>query len=245
MSAQDHDQSADRKIARVSVVEDDPVVREQLVHQLNRAHGFSCVSSHRSDEAALEEISRHRPDVVLMDINLPRMNGIDCVRQLKTQFPATQFVLLTVYEDADLIFKSLLAGAVGYLLKGRGGSAAQVLEAVRDAIRGGSPLNSLIARKIVQYFHHQPTRSDEEQNLSTREREVLELLSKGLPYKGMADVLGVDTDLRYSPTGGDSPALQDHQPGLMHRTKTNRLYVGVDDESHCVQFGTKSPKILE
>ena len=179
---------------RVCVVEDDPVVREQLVHQLNRAHGFTCVSNHRSAEAALEEIPRHHPDVVLMDINLPRMSGIDCVRQLKSQLPTTQYVMLTVYEDADVIFKSLLAGAVGYLLKGRTGSGAQVLEAVRDAARGGSPLNSLIARKIVQYFHHQPSRAGTEQPLSTREREVLELLSKGLPYKEIADLLGVNIE---------------------------------------------------
>jgi len=179
---------------RVSVVEDDAVVREQLVHQLNRAHGFSCVSSHRSAEVALEEIPKHQPDVVLMDINLPKMSGIDCVRQLKGRLPRTQFVMLTVYEDADVIFKSLLAGAVGYLLKGRTGSTAQVLEAVRDAARGGSPLNSLIARKIVQYFHHQPARSGAEQPLTTREREVLELLSKGLPYKEIADLLGVNIE---------------------------------------------------
>jgi DNA-binding NarL/FixJ family response regulator len=129
-----------------------------------------------------------------MDINLPRMSGIDCVRVLKGQLPNTQYVMLTVYEDADVIFKSLLAGAVGYLLKGRTGSGAQVLEAVRDAARGGSPLNSLIARKIVQYFHHQPSRVGTEQPLSTREREVLELLSKGLPYKEIADLLGVNIE---------------------------------------------------
>jgi len=183
--------SAPRAI-RVCVVEDDNVIREQLVHQLSRAQGFTCVSSHRSAEAALEEIPRHRPDVVLMDINLPKMNGIDCVRQLKGQLPGTQYVMLTVYEDADLIFKSLLAGAVGYLLKGRtAGSGTQVLEAVRDAANGGSPLNSLIARKIVQHFHHQPSHAGAEQPLSAREREVLELLSKGLPYKEIADMLGV------------------------------------------------------
>jgi DNA-binding NarL/FixJ family response regulator len=187
-------ESGDVPPARVSVVEDDPVVREQLVHQLNRAHGFSCVSSHRSAEAALEEIPKLQPDVVLMDINLPKMSGIDCVRQLKGQLPRTQFVMLTVYEEADVIFKSVLAGAVGYLLKGRSGSGAQVLEAVRDAARGGSPLNSLIARKIVQYFHHQPSHSGAEQPLSTREREVLELLSKGLPYKEIADLLGVNIE---------------------------------------------------
>jgi DNA-binding NarL/FixJ family response regulator len=185
---------APARAVRVCVVEDDNVVREQLVHQLTRAHGFTCVSSHRSAEAALEEIPRHKPDVVLMDINLPRMSGIDCVRQLKGQLPSTQYVMLTVYEDADVIFKSLLAGAVGYLLKGRMGSGAQVLDAVRDAAKGGSPLNSLIARKIVQYFHHQPAKPGSEQPISPREREVLELLSKGLPYKEIADMLGVNIE---------------------------------------------------
>ncbi len=182
------------RILRVSVVEDDPVVREQLVHQLEQAAGFACVSSHRTAEEALAEIPRHRPDVVLMDINLPRMSGIDCVRQLKGRLLATQFVMLTVYEDADVIFKSLLAGAVGYQLKGRTGSGSPVLEAVRDAANGGSPLNSLIARKIVQHFHHQPARPGVEQPLSVREREVLELLSKGLPYKEIADMLGVNIE---------------------------------------------------
>lgn len=193
MSAKLDTQPAARAI-RVCVVEDDNVVREQLVHQLERAHGFTCVSSHRSAEAAIEEIPRHQPDVVLMDINLPRMSGIDCVRHLKGLLPSTQYIMLTVYEDADVIFKSLLAGAVGYLLKGRTGSSAQVLEAVRDASRGGSPLNSLIARKIVQHFHYQPVRPGSDHPISLREREVLELLSKGLPYKEIADMLGINIE---------------------------------------------------
>lgn len=179
---------------RVSVVEDDSVVRDQLVYQLNRAHGFTCVSSHRSAETALTDIPLLKPDVVLMDINLPKMNGVDCVRELKRQSPQTQFVMVTVYEDADVIFRSLLAGAVGYLLKGRSGSAAQVLEAVRDAANGGSPLNSLIARKIVQYFHRQPSRAGQDGNLSPREREVLEFLAKGHPYKEIASLLGVSIE---------------------------------------------------
>jgi DNA-binding NarL/FixJ family response regulator len=178
---------------RVSVVEDDGVVRDQLVHQLNRAQDFSCVSQHASAEAALEEIPKQRPDIVLMDINLPKMSGIECVSRLKPQLPETQFIMLTVYEDADAIFKSLLAGAVGYLLKGRTATGADVIEAVRDASRGGSPLNSLIARKIVQHFHRQLPPSGERQ-LSAREHEVLELLSRGLYYKEIADQLGVNIE---------------------------------------------------
>ena len=179
---------------RVSIVEDDDMVREHLAQQIDHAPGFACVSRHPSAESALEDIPRHRPAVVLMDINLPRMSGIECVRRLKALVPATQFIMITVYEDADVIFKSLLAGAVGYLLKGRAGSTTQIIEAVRDAAAGGSPLNSLIARKIVQYFHHQPCPSGAEQPLSIREQEVLELLSKGLPYKDIADVLKVSIE---------------------------------------------------
>ena len=185
---------ANTRTVRVSVVEDDTLVREQLIHQLNRAAGFNIISSHSSAENALEEIPRARPDVVLMDINLPKMSGIDCVRHLKEQLPETHFIMLTVYEDADVIFKSLLAGAVGYLLKGRSASSAQVIDAVRDATRGGSPLNSLIARKIVQHFHHQRSSAETEHPLSAREREVLELLSKGLLYKEIADVLQVNIE---------------------------------------------------
>ena len=190
----DNPDKASSRLVRVSVVEDDNLVREQLVYQLNRAQGLTCVSSHRSAEASLEEIPRHNPDVVLMDINLPKMSGIDCVRQLKGRMPKTQFIMLTAYEDMDLIFKSLLAGAVGYLLKGRSGSSSQIHQAVRDATHGGSPLNTLIARKIVQYFHHQSAPPGAEQPLSNRELEVLELLAKGIPYKQIADLLAINIE---------------------------------------------------
>ncbi len=186
--------SATTRPVRVSVVEDDGVVREQITHQIGSVAGFICVSSHRSGEEAIESLPAYEPDVVLMDINLPRMNGIECVRNLKGILPRTQFIMLTVYEDANVIFKSLLAGAVGYLLKERLGAGTQVQDAVRDAMRGGSPLNSLIARKIVQHFHHQPVHVGQSQPLTNREREVLELLSKGLPYKEIADMLGVNIE---------------------------------------------------
>ncbi len=189
-----HPETVAASTLRVSIVEDDALVREHLVRQLTGAPGFACASSHHSAEAALEEIPRHKPDVVLMDINLPEMSGIECVRRLKARMPATQFVMLTVYEDADSIFNSLLAGAVGYLLKGRSGSGNQVLEAVRDAVQGGAPLNSLIARKIVQHFHRQPGATEGVGPLSGREQEVLELLSRGLLYKQIAERLNLSVE---------------------------------------------------
>ena len=177
---------------RVCVVEDDPVVREQLVHQLNRAHGFTCVSSHRTAEAALEEIPKHHPDVVLMDINLPRMDGIDCVRQLKAAHPRLQFLMLTVYDDSERIFQSLTAGASGYLLKRT--SSRQLLEAVRDVHQGGSPMTSHIARKVVQFFNQQARLAPELEQLSSRELEVLDHLSRGRLYKEIAELLAISLD---------------------------------------------------
>jgi DNA-binding NarL/FixJ family response regulator len=179
-------------LVRVSVVEDVDGVRENLVHFINDTEDMECVSQHASAEDALEELPAIKPDVVLMDIHLPKMSGIECVRMLKARLPSTQVLMLTVYEDSDRIFKALLAGANGYLLKG--GSAEEIIGAVRDVRAGGSPLNSLIARKVVQFFHTRPPSSDAAANLSAREKEVLALLAKGLPYKQIADALGVGLD---------------------------------------------------
>ena len=177
---------------RVSVVEDVAGVRENLVHFIEDTKDMKCVSEHGSAEEALEEIPKLKPDVVLMDIQLPKMSGIECVRRLKACLPATQVLMLTVYEDSDRIFKALLAGASGYLLKG--GSAEEIINAVRDVRTGGSPLNSLIARKVVQFFHTRPPSSNAAANLSPRELEVLELLAKGLLYKQIADQLEIGLD---------------------------------------------------
>ena len=179
-------------LIRVSVVEDTPGVRENIVHFLNQADSIRCVSQHGSGEEALQELPAIRPDVVLMDIQLPGMSGIDCVRRLKVPLPATQVLMLTVYEDSDRIFKALLAGASGYLLKSAAGH--ELIAAVRDVKAGGSPLNSLIARKVVQFFQSQAPASRPETGLSLREEEVLGLLAKGLLYKQIADRLGVTID---------------------------------------------------
>jgi len=175
---------------KVSIVEDDPKAREILVDWINRAEGFRCVSNHGSGEDGLAKIPEHQPQVVLMDINLPGMNGPECVRRLKPLLPTTQFVMLTVYEDSDHIFQALQAGASGYLLKQT--QRAGLIAALRDVHSGGSPMTANIARKVVQTFQLQaPQFSTEDAALSPREREVLELLARGYLYKEIADSLSI------------------------------------------------------
>jgi len=183
-------QSAPR--INVSVVEDNARVRGGLVHLINLSDGFKCVSQHPTAEAALEELPAARPDVVLMDINLPGINGVECVRQLKLNLPQTQVVMLTVYEDTEMIFKALTAGATGYLLKQT--PPNELLNAIRDVHRGGSPMTSHIARKIVASFQQVPVPSRGLENLTPREQEVLDHLAKGFLYKEIADALGISYD---------------------------------------------------
>src|ERR1044071_1995462 len=134
----------------VSIVEDNDQLRGTLARVISRAEGFQCLSQYPNAEAALEAIPTERPNVVLMDINLPGMNGVECVRRLKQLAPQTQMVMLTVYEDTENIFNALAAGASGYLLKRT--KSAELLEAIRDVIKGGSPMTTHIARKVVQSF---------------------------------------------------------------------------------------------
>lgn len=178
---------------RVSIVEDDARVRGGLVQLINLSEGFQCVSQHSSAEAALAELAAAGPDVVLMDINLPGANGVECVRQLKPQLPTTQIVMLTVYEETEMIFKALTAGATGYLLKQT--PPAELLSAIRDVHRGGSPMTSHIARKIVASFQQLPSApSHGLENLTPREQEVLDHLAKGFLYKEIADALSISYD---------------------------------------------------
>ena len=173
----------------VSIIEDDASAREILTDWIRQAHGFRCVSQHGSAESALMKLQAEKPSVVLMDINLPGMSGIECVRQLKPQLPGTQFVMLTVYEDTDHIFDALAVGASGYLLKQT--PRDELLTALKDVHAGGSPMTSNIARKVVQSFLRPAPQADESVNLSPREREVLELLACGYLYKEIADNLGI------------------------------------------------------
>ena len=173
----------------VSIVEDNDQLRSTLARVISRAEGFKCVSQYGNAEAALVGLPKDKPEVVLMDINLPGMNGVECVRQLKQVASQIQVVMLTVYEDTDNIFNALTAGASGYLLKRT--KSAELLEAIREVNRGGSPMTTHIARKVTQSFQRAGPSSQPTENLSQREQEVLDCLSKGFLYKEIADKLGI------------------------------------------------------
>ena len=175
----------------VSIVEDDAPVRKILASWIHNAEGFECRSEHRSGELAVAQLLQKKPDIVLMDINLPGISGIECVRRLKPQLPDTQFLMLTVYEDADHIFDALTAGACGYLLKQT--PHDELLSALKGVYAGGSPMTGSIARKLVLSFQtNMPQRQSRESvDLPPREREVLELLARGYLYKEIADALTI------------------------------------------------------
>ena len=174
----------------VSIVEDDARVRASLARLVDSTPGYRCVSNHSSAEDALREIPGFTPDVVLMDINLPGLNGVECVRKLKPSLPRTQVIMLTVYQNTDHIFKALAAGATGYLLKQT--PPAELLAAIRDVHAGGSPMSGHIARKIVQSFQETaPAASAPSEALSPREAEVLDLLAKGFLYKEISDQMKI------------------------------------------------------
>jgi DNA-binding NarL/FixJ family response regulator len=173
----------------VSLVEDNNQVRATLARLISRAEGFHCLSQHANAEAALAALPDEKPDVILMDINLPGMNGVECVRRLKPLLPQTQILMLTVYEDTENIFNALAAGATGYMLKRT--PRAELLEAIRDVRQGGSPMSMHIARKVVQSFQRATPSPSPTENLSPREQEVLDCLSRGFLYKEIADKLGI------------------------------------------------------
>jgi DNA-binding NarL/FixJ family response regulator len=176
----------------VSIVEDNEQLRGTLARVLNRAEGFKCVGQHGSAEAALEGVPKEKPAVVLMDINLPGMNGVECVRKLKPLLPQTHMIMLTVYEDTDNIFNALAAGATGYMLKRT--PRDELLAAIQDVLRGGSPMSAHIARKVVQSFQRPAPAAapaTEEAALSPREKEVLDCLAQGFLYKEIAEKLGI------------------------------------------------------
>lgn len=176
----------------VSIVDDEKQLRQSITTFVNGSPGFRCVSAYSTAEAALKGLPLDKPEVVLMDINLGGMNGIECVERLKILMPTVQIIMLTVYEDTDQIFKALSAGATGYLLKRS--SPTKLLQAIREVQSGGSPMSSSIARKVVASFQKSTQTGEGRVHLSPREEMVLGCLAKGLTYKQIADQLSISID---------------------------------------------------
>ncbi len=183
-------------IIKISIVEDDDQIRKGIMKLIDGYDGFNCIGSFASAEAALEGIPLQKPDVILMDINLPQMSGIECVQSLTKDYPEIQIIMLTIYEDSRLIFESLKAGASGYLLKRA--SPEELLQAIKDVKNGGSPMSSQIARKVVQYFQKSTPPDDISKKLTQREEEILDLLSKGFRYKEIAEKLFISIETVHS-----------------------------------------------
>lgn len=183
------------KIIEVALVEDDPGVRSNLAKMIDSAAGFHCQSAYADAFAALKGIPANPPDVALMDINMPGMLGTECVRRLKALAPNVPVLMLTVYDDNEQVFKSLMAGATGYLLKRT--TTDKLLEAIREITDGGAPMSRTIARRVVQFFHdikQEPPAArpaPEVKNLTEREEQVLSLLARGYAYKEIADLLRI------------------------------------------------------
>lgn len=177
---------------KVAIVDDDGGVRTKLGHAVARFNGCACVGQFSSGEEALAGLPACGPDVVLMDINLPGINGIECVRQIKPAHPEIEFIMLTVYEDTERVFAALAAGASGYLLKLV--TRQELLEAIQRVHAGGSPMTSHIARKVVQSFRQPAAVENETTNLTPREQQVLEHLAKGFLYKEISTALNISYD---------------------------------------------------
>lgn len=181
---------------RIALVEDQPEMRENWAALINSFPEFECVCTCISAEEALRVIPEQRPNVVLMDIFLPRMSGIECTAKLKELLPGTQVIILTAMNDKELIFLALEAGADGYLLKRT--KPADLRKAMLDVIAGGSPMSSEIARRVVESFRSKAKAKDKDVALSAREEEILVLLSKGYANKAIADQLGLSVETIYS-----------------------------------------------
>jgi DNA-binding NarL/FixJ family response regulator len=174
---------------KVAIIEDDLRWRTNVQRLVQETDGLEFVGSYGSGEDAVKDLANRKPQVVLMDINLPGMSGVECTRQLRSLLPNIQIVMLTVYDDSDRIFQALQMGASGYLLKRA--SADEILEAIHDVNRGGAPMSAYIARKVVQSFQRETPSAKPEEGLSKRESEVLSYVARGYSDKEVADALGL------------------------------------------------------
>jgi DNA-binding NarL/FixJ family response regulator len=173
----------------LAIVEDLDEVREGLKQFISLNPEFIVLDTFQTAEEALYDLPRLNPDIVIMDINLPGMSGIECIRQVKNKTPRTQFMMFTVYENDEKVFEALKAGASGYLLKNTG--LLQLIEALQELHGGGSPMSANIARKLVTMFREEHKDEEPLATLSKRENEILQLLSKGLLYKEISDQLTI------------------------------------------------------
>ena len=173
----------------LAIVEDLDEVRDGLKNFISLSPDFKVLNTFKSAEEAIDDLPAIKPDIVIMDINLPGMNGIECIRRIKDKSPNTQFMMFTVYENDEKVFEALKAGASGYLLKNTG--LVQLIESLKELYNGGSPMSANIARKLVTLFRTGQKETTNLEILSNRENEILQLLSKGLLYKEIADQLGI------------------------------------------------------
>lgn len=174
----------------IAIVEDDEAIREGLAYIIKRARGFKSVSTFSSGEEALQHFRREHPQIVLMDIGLPGMNGIDCLRKMKQIHPDVSVVMLTVFEDNEQVFNSIMAGASGYVLKKT--PPPKLLELLQDLRHGGAPMSPQIARRVLDFFQRRSSEKDAA-NLSKREVEILDELMNGCTDKQIADRLHIST----------------------------------------------------
>jgi len=174
----------------IAIIEDDKITRETLKSIIQSTEGFECAGTFADAESGLEFLARNPADIVLMDIHLPVMNGIECVRQLKSVHPDMQFIMCTIFQDDDSVFNALKAGAIGYLLKND--DPGKIIDAIRELHAGGSPMTPQIARRVLESFKR-PVVNEDIHLLTNRESEMLGLLAKGLRYKEIADKLCIST----------------------------------------------------
>ena len=174
---------------KVSIVDDDREMCDLVCKRLEKSQTFVCSTMYQNPLEAVRRLPSEKPDIVLMDINMPGMNGIETIRQLKSKVPDCCFIILTVYDDTNHIFEALEAGAIGYLLKRDVGK--KLIDALNETIKGGSPMDSSIARRVVQSFEKPLPAGQEVKSLSAREEQVLHMLAQGLQRKEIAEELNV------------------------------------------------------